>query len=119
MRREVSAAKTMPATYCLWVKKYPLLVQHVVIDLFHALVAYQRATQTFQNLDAFVVEIPRVHRVQAPDVVKSFMEWIVFNNPHVELDYTIDWWHRTPSDAGPGPMLIGFREIGLYELAGV
>lgn len=115
LEREVSKKDVRKTTFKIRVKsdKHDETLSSYLVECLHI---YQRGQTELLATYPFVVTIDVYSRLGALRLINQLMTDIAYGVQHHDLQYTVDWWWRTPASSGTGPLAIGFRLCGLYEM---
>ncbi len=108
-RKEVSLKDTTPATFTL--------LHFDATAFLDVLETYAHTSENSEYGYRLIIDFNQYFsRGSAQRVTWNLLAATLGAIKNDNLQYTIDWWYRTPSDAGVGPLLIGIRICDIREM---
>lgn len=113
-QREVARKDTAKPTFVMLEE---LNENRMADNIITALMIYSHANELNTEPYPFTIEVRSVTRRDARRVMAQLFHHIAYAQTNWDLGYTVQWWWRTPSSAGFGPLWIGIGVSGIYEMS--
>jgi hypothetical protein len=111
LQREVAYKDTQKPTFYLQTALFDTI--DIGLAVIECLIIYDQLNRTYP----FIMGIPNVTRHHAMYIISNTAFHLEYAQANWDLNHTVHWWWRTPSNAGAKDMLIGFGINGIYELS--